>query len=279
MNRVCFAAIAAFVIAVTALSLRAQEGDVFVGGWKLDLGATASINTTTRQVDRTTVEKTTTTTVGRGAADTGSLRINSDGTYRLDYWYYGQMYNQSTVSGRWKAVPANTIYGSLSTIELTDAVPDDSRSAEMRKWYVIQKDDGSIEARYPPHDGYAKIKMTRGGGGGAKAAAAQKRTSSPPATGNTSAEHKGADTAPASTTRTWTPEEVRRHLNGKTKSEVIAILGQPVKAAYGTYSFNGVDKIFPPCPNGCNYRSFAIQFGGPGETVNSVELQYWVVEP
>lgn len=273
MKRLTIFWVIPMLIGIAVFNVQAQDANIFVGNWKLDLGATASINTTTRQVDRTTVEKTTTTTIGKGSKDWGSLQINDDGTYRLNYWEYGLIYKQSEINGEWREVPKDRIYGSLKTIELLDVVPDESRSAEMRKWYVIRKDDGSIEARYPPHDGYAKIKLTKGG----KTAPTQNKNTkivknveeTSPTQNTKSAEEK---------TRTWTPDQIRSHLAGKTKEEVFKILGKPVKESYGTHYFNNVDKIFPPCSNGCNYKSFAIQFGNAGGTVSSVELQYWLVE-
>lgn len=84
---------------------------------------------------------------------------------------------------------------------------------------------------------------------------------------------------PSATTssKTYTPDQVRAALKGKNLTEVQALLGSPVKEAYGTYSWNNVDQTFPPAAGG-NWKSFAIQFGGPGQTVSSVELQYWMVE-
>ncbi len=275
MKQLNFIGIIALLIVITASAARAQEeSNIFIGNWNVDLGATFSNTTTTRQVDRTTVERTNTTTIGRGAKDMGILQINADGTYRLVYLEYELIYKKSEFTGEWREVPKDRIFGSLKTIELLDVVPDASRSEEMRKWYVIQKDDGSIEARYPPHDGYAKIKLTRGGKNGKTTKTAQ----TPKTTAGNQTPPTRTTTPGVDNTRTWTPDQIRSYLAGKTKEEVFQILGRPFKEGYGNFYFNHVDKIFPPCSNGCNYKSFVIQFGGAGGTVSSVELQYWLVE-
>jgi hypothetical protein len=260
---------------VLAQSAAAQDTDAFVGKWTVEDKASAWMGTTTERVDSTTIRRTDTISAAGGTENAGILEISADGTYRLTYWYHKTVYNQAVTTGKWRVVADGKPFSDKNAIELLDALPNADRSEQDRKWFVWQNEDGTIEGRIPPHDFTGKIELKKGGSGSSKSQKNQK----------TNAAQKTAKPIPAEDSqdkpekaKTWTPDAVRNALNGKTKQEVFALLGEPVKAAYGTYSFNGVEKIFPPCTNGCNWKSFAIRFDGAGETVNSVELQYWIVE-
>ena len=266
----------------TAAAVQANE---FVGTWRVDLGATVGMNDSYSRIDDTTVLKTTTTTIGRGARDMGSLQINADGTYALRYWEYELIYRTPVIAGTWRPVAADDPFAAMGAIELLGAKPDPNYAEKDRKWYVFRKEDGSVEARYPPYDGFAKIRLSKGG----KSPAARPVPPAPvqavpapaapaPVTSAANAPAAAVPLVQAAKPRTSTPDQVRQALTGKTVAEVQALLGQPAKVAYGTYYFNGVDAVFPHCAGGCNWKSFAIQFGGPGETANSIELQYWPVE-
>jgi hypothetical protein len=267
------------LLAMAAGTSAAAQGGEFVGAWRVDLGATASYDVTRTRVDDTTVQRTGTTTIGRGASDMGSLQINADGTYVLRYLEYELIYKTPVIRGTWTPAPPGDPFAALGAIMLSDAKPDPKYPPAERLWYVFRTEDGTVEARYPPYDGFAKIRLS--GNAGAAATGRAPRPARPgqaPAATRPAGNMAAAQTPAAPTVATYTPDQVRRALTGKTKAEVFAILGRPVKESYGNYYFNGVENVFPHCPGGCNWKSFMIQFGGPGETANSIELQSWLVD-
>lgn len=263
-------------LALAGAAAHAQGGN-FVGTWRVDLGSTASYGVTYERVDDTTERRTGTTRVGTGAQGMGTLQINADGSYQLRYLEYELIYKKPVISGRWEMVPAGESFSDVGAIALLDAKPDPRYPSQERKWYVFFKEDGSLEARYPPYDGFAKIKLTGAGRAPAAARRPAAGTKAPPALGQT-APTPSANSAAAAPPRTFTPDQVRRALEGKTEAEVRALLGKPVKVAYGNHYYNGVERVFPRCPNGCNWQSFMIRFDNAGATVSSVELQSWLVE-
>jgi len=248
----------------------AAQGNDFVGTWQVDLGVTVSTGTTYSRVDDTTQLRTSTTTIGAGADDLGSLQINADGTYRLRFQEYELIYGTRVIEGAWRPVAANDPFASRGAIELLGAKPDTDYPDDERKWYVFRNDDGSVEARYPPYDGFAKI-VLRGG-------PARAPGSRPEPVARQPAPAATQVARPVAAAGSYTPDQVRAALTGKTIAEIHALLGPPAKVVSGTHSFTGVEKVFPHCASGCNWQSFAIQFGGPGGTASSIELQYWTVE-
>jgi hypothetical protein len=229
-------------------------------------------------VDSDTVRKTDSVTVAAGSKGAGTLEINPDGTYRLTYWYHETVYKEAVTTGKWRKVAEGELFADKNAIELLDVLPNKERSSGDRKWFVWRNEDGSFEGRIPPHDFTGKIGLKKRGAASSKTVAKTAKPATPAPSAKTNDSLKDQPSADAAKPRTWTPDEVRRELGGKTKEQVFALLGEPVRAAYGTYYFNGVDKKFPHCPNGCNWKSFAIRFDGAGETASSIELQYWVVE-
>lgn len=260
-------------LALLALFVLPAYAQDYSGTWSVSLGATGATNHDYRQVDDMTVQRTSTTTLSSGASDLGTLEIYPNGTYRLRFWEYDKVYGAPLIEGAWRVVaPSEMYFHQRQGIELLNAKPTPSADAVDRKWYIFRTEKGDVEARYPPYDGYARIVLKRAG-----AVAVRPPVVHPPQAASTPAGTRPANVGGQTEKRVYTPDQVRAVLTGKTLAEVQALLGSPVKEAYGTFSWNGVEQHFPPAPGG-NWKSFAIQFQGPGQTASSIELQYWLVE-
>ena len=266
---------AAGVALVASAAFAQPAASDLTGSYSLMLSAGVVFNSRVERYDLDRDVRISEVGATQGASDLGSLAIRADGTYELRYWYYATVNNAPVVRGRWARTAQGEPEFEKGAIKLIDAAPNADRPAADRVWYVF-RENGKVYGRYAPFaetviltpTGSAAAPPSRptvaSEGRAAQAAPALAAAPAPPA-------------APAAQPRTYTPDQVRRELTGKTVAEISAILGQPAKAAYGTYSWNGVERAFPRCSNGCNWRSFAIQFDGAGKA-SSIELQSWVVE-
>lgn len=265
-----------FVAAALAVVLAAPVlAQGFAGTYSLKMRAAVGMSTTYQRYDLERELRTDTISVAQGADGLGSLAIRPDGTYELRYWYYETINRAPVVRGRWAPVGQGEFFADKGAIKLIDAVPNADRSAADRAWYVFREGNDLI-ARYSP---FAETIILSSGGATARpaptvATAAPRPAPAAPAAAPAPVARPAPAAPPA---RSYTPDQVREALRGKTVQEVTAILGPPAKQTGSTYAWNDVEKVFPHCAGGCNWRSFSIWFNGQGRA-DSIELQYWRVE-
>src|SRR5690606_38857435 len=75
-----------FTLFFLALPAWAQTNSQFEGTWNVALGAGVLPIHDRRQIDPMIEQRTTTTIIGSGTGDQGTLEINPNGTYTLRFW-------------------------------------------------------------------------------------------------------------------------------------------------------------------------------------------------
>lgn len=235
--------LAAFVVFVFPCFVAAQD---FVGTYRIDIPGSASMNTTRERVDSQTVQRTDTTTIGKGARGAGVLEIKADGTYALrDFIGYGKL-----KTGKWIANDEGK-FSDKGGIELLEVKSADYGEDD-RSWFVFINDDGEVEAREAPYTYYNRLRLTKTAGKSittkkTKSLAGDKSTSENEK--DSKAQQKGSllekksVKTPSGKARRWTVAEFRQYFEGKTPEEVEAVLGKPAEIDYKKWIYVGLQIV------------------------------------
>jgi hypothetical protein len=212
-----------------------------VGIYRIDIPGSASLSTTREKIDGQTVQRTDTTTIGKGSQGAGTLEIKADGTYIIrDFLGYGK-----ARSGRWVENRKGK-FSDKGGVELLEAKSADY-APDQRSWYVFVNDDGQIEAREAPYTYYNKLRLTRSGGKSLTDNKLKSPVKNSPSRDNDKVDGQSVSritvrsaNIPPGKSRQWTVKEFQQFFEGKTREEVENSLGKPDSTSYKTWIFTGL---------------------------------------
>lgn len=204
--------------------------------YRIDNPGHGSISTSSQRIDRSTVEHTTTTTIGRGARGAGTLIMNTDGTYEIkNYLGLGP-----SRKGRW-IVNDEGPFSDKGGVELLDVKGPDY-GADQRSWFMYTNDEGQLVGREPPYTGFNDLRFTSMSGGACaprgQAAAAAGGATKPGAATQAAQSPQAALVRPAMSAKVWTHQGFREHFMGKNRAQVEAELGKPHETGYKKWVFH-----------------------------------------
>lgn len=261
---------AALLLVIAGLSaVSAQGTNEFVGTYRIDIPGKVSTTTTRERIDSRTVQRTDSTTIGKGVQGAGRVEIKADGTYAIhDHIGYGKL-----KAGRW-IVNSKGPFSDKGGIKLLEVKSADY-GEDQRAWYVFVNSDGELEAREPPYTTYNSLRLTKTSG--AKVTGPVKTNT--PAAAKPPVIAKKHELSQAEIYKLQ--DEIRAFFMGKTLSQIEAVLGKAKSKndpdGYSQdFSLENAELPIENFPG--TYKTITVQFNAPparGGTVKNVNINVW----